>query len=166
MSQYCWLLLAVLISPLKENWPIFSSPQPWWTHIQRPSFPHIKSCIVLNDKPFNGICYFWISLWEMPINEPASAGKSRCLGAGRGMLQGQTTLERKWTKTSNRFFFMSLKLVWFTQNYDLNKLCLQNIKLSLLVLPTPPYPICINPYSTHQCFCNSNHNKIISRPQS
>lgn len=22
------------------------------------------------------------SLWEMPINEPASAGKSRCLGGG------------------------------------------------------------------------------------
>lgn len=53
---------------------------------------------------------------------------------------------KKMDKTSNRFFFMSLKLVWFTQNYDLNS-CLQNIKLSLLMLPTP-VPSYLKSYST------------------
>lgn len=61
--------------------------------------------------------------------------------------QGQTTLGGKWTKTRNRFFFIFLKLAWLHQHYDLDKHCLQNTKLSLLMLPTPtsylhdPYPM-------------------------
>jgi hypothetical protein len=51
---------------LKRKLTQFFQPRALMDLIQRPSFSHIKSCIVFNDKPFNGICYFWDS-GKMPL---------------------------------------------------------------------------------------------------
>ena len=64
-------------------------------------------------------------------------GKADVWVRGGVCFKGRPPWKENGQKLVTGSFFMSLKLVWFTQNYDLNKLCLQNIKLSLLVLPTP-----------------------------
>lgn len=97
---------------------------------------------MFNDKPFNGICYFWVS-GKMPLMSLRVQGKADALGAdfSRADYPGKTTNKNP----EHRFFLTVLALVWPHQNSDLDQLCLQNVKVSPLAtstLPTHQHPIC------------------------